>query len=55
MTVRLQEFATLDALPADIDRLFAASPSVFYSRAWWRTVLAFGMPNARTVRHQARL
>jgi CelD/BcsL family acetyltransferase involved in cellulose biosynthesis len=45
MTVRLQEFATLDALPAETDRLFAASPSLFQSRAWWRTVLAFGMPD----------
>jgi CelD/BcsL family acetyltransferase involved in cellulose biosynthesis len=44
MTVRLQEFASLDALPADADRLFAASPGLFHSRAWWRTVLAFGMP-----------
>jgi CelD/BcsL family acetyltransferase involved in cellulose biosynthesis len=44
MTVRLQEFATLDALPAATDRLFAASPNVFHSQAWWRTVLAFGMP-----------
>ncbi len=45
MTVRLQEFATLDALPAGTDRLFAASPSLFHSRAWWRTVLACGMPD----------
>jgi len=44
MTVRLQEFAALDALPADTDRLFAASPGLFHSRAWWRTVIAFAMP-----------
>ncbi len=44
MTVRLQEFASLDALPADTDRLFAASPGLFHSRAWWRTVAAAGMP-----------
>jgi len=44
MTIRLQEFPSLDALPADTDRLFAASPGLFKSRAWWRTVLAFGMP-----------
>jgi CelD/BcsL family acetyltransferase involved in cellulose biosynthesis len=44
MTVRLQAFASLEALPADADRLFAASPGLFHSPAWWRTVLAFGMP-----------
>ncbi|HVC59727.1 MAG TPA: GNAT family N-acetyltransferase [Acetobacteraceae bacterium] len=44
MTVRLQEFASLDALPAATDRLFAAAPGLFGSRAWWRTALAFGMP-----------
>ena len=45
MTVRLQEFATLEALPADADGLFADSSGLFHSRAWWRTVLAFGMPD----------
>ncbi len=44
MTVRLQEFASLDALPAESDRLFAASPGLFHSRAWWRTVVSAGMP-----------
>ena len=44
MTVRLQEFPSLDALPADIESLFDGSPDLFHSRAWWRTVLAFGMP-----------
>lgn len=42
-TVRLQEFPSLDALPGDTDRLFATTPGLFHSRAWWRTVLAFGM------------
>jgi len=46
MTVRLEAFASLDALPADADALFAASPELFASRAWWRTVLSFGMPPA---------
>jgi CelD/BcsL family acetyltransferase involved in cellulose biosynthesis len=44
MTVRLQAFGSLDAVPAEADRLFAASPGLFHSRAWWRTVLAHGMP-----------
>ena len=44
MTVRLEEFASPDALPADTDGLFATSPGLFHSRAWWRTVAAFGMP-----------
>jgi CelD/BcsL family acetyltransferase involved in cellulose biosynthesis len=44
MTVRLEAFASLDALPADADTLLATSPGLFSSRAWWRTVLAFGMP-----------
>ena len=44
MTVRLEAFASLDALPADADALLAASPGLFSSRTWWRTVQAFGMP-----------
>ncbi len=44
MTLRLQEFASLAALPAAADRLFAASPGLFHSRAWWRTVVSAGMP-----------
>jgi hypothetical protein len=44
MTIRMQEFPSLDALPADADRLFDGLPGLFGSRAWWRTVLAFGMP-----------
>lgn len=43
-TVRLGEFASLDTLPADADRLFAASPGLFHSRAWWRVVTTAGMP-----------
>jgi len=44
MTVRAEEFPSPDALPPETDTLFAASPGLFHSRAWWRTVLAFGMP-----------
>lgn len=42
--LRLQEFASLDDLPAAVETLFAASPRLFLGRAWWRTVLACGMP-----------
>lgn len=44
MTVRLQQFASLDALPAETDGLFAAAPGLFQSRAWWRTVTSVGIP-----------
>jgi len=44
MTVRLEAFASLDAVPADAEALFAASSGLFASPAWWRTVLSFGMP-----------
>jgi CelD/BcsL family acetyltransferase involved in cellulose biosynthesis len=44
MTVRPEEFPSLDALPEAAGGLFAASPDLFHSPAWWRTVLAYGMP-----------
>jgi hypothetical protein len=44
MTVRLEEFASPDALPAATEMLFAASPGLFHSRAWWRTVVSAAMP-----------
>lgn len=44
MTVRLRAYTSLDALPAETDRLFAAAPSLFHSRAWWRTVVSAGLP-----------
>jgi CelD/BcsL family acetyltransferase involved in cellulose biosynthesis len=45
MTLRLQEFASLDALPPETGQLFAASPGLFCSPAWWRVVLACAMPD----------
>ena len=48
-TLRLREFALLNALPAGSDRVFAASPGPFHSRARWRRVRPRGRcPNART-------
>ncbi|HEY3848787.1 MAG TPA: GNAT family N-acetyltransferase [Acetobacteraceae bacterium] len=44
MTVRLQEFTSLDALPGETNTLFAASPGLFQSNAWWRVVVSAGMP-----------
>jgi GNAT acetyltransferase-like protein len=44
MTVWLQEYPSLDSLPAETDALFAASPGLFLGRAWWGTVVAFGLP-----------
>lgn len=44
MTLRVEAFTSLGSLPAGIDRLFSASPGLFASRAWWRVVLACGMP-----------
>ncbi|HUB49273.1 MAG TPA: GNAT family N-acetyltransferase [Acetobacteraceae bacterium] len=44
MTVVMQPFATLDALPAEAEVLFSATPGLFSSRAWWRTVTGFAMP-----------
>jgi CelD/BcsL family acetyltransferase involved in cellulose biosynthesis len=44
MSVRLEEFHTVDALPAETEALFAASPGLFGSRAWWRTVVTAAMP-----------
>ena len=44
MRVWLQEYPALNSLPAEIDALFAASPGLFFGRAWWGTVVAFGLP-----------
>lgn len=44
MTVRVQAFASLDALPAEADGLFATSPGLFFRRGWWRTVIECGLP-----------
>ena len=44
MTVEVQAFAALDPLPSEAEILLAASPGLFSSGAWWRTVSAFAMP-----------
>jgi CelD/BcsL family acetyltransferase involved in cellulose biosynthesis len=42
--MRIETFASLDALPADVWPLFAAAGSFFGSRAWWEIVLAHAIP-----------
>ena len=42
--LRLDTFASVAALPPETETLFDAAPDLFASRAWWRTVLAHGMP-----------
>jgi Acetyltransferase (GNAT) domain len=44
MAARIERFATLDALPPEAESLFAANPGLFSSPAWWRNVLAHGVP-----------
>jgi hypothetical protein len=41
--IRIEHYATPDALPAGAQALFATSPGLFGSLEWWRTVLAHGM------------
>ena len=42
--VKMTCYPTTEALPAAAETLFAGNPGLFASRAWWRTVLADGMP-----------
>lgn len=42
--VQVELHTSLGALPGDAEALFAANPGLYCSRAWWRTVLAHGMP-----------
>jgi len=42
--VQFEACASLDALPDDADALFAANPGLYCRHAWWRTVLAHGIP-----------
>jgi CelD/BcsL family acetyltransferase involved in cellulose biosynthesis len=44
----LEVHASLDTLPGDAEALFAANPGLYCSRAWWRTVLAHGIPHGGT-------
>ena len=42
--VWVEAFPSLDTLPAGTEALFATSRGLFSSPAWWRTVVACGMP-----------
>lgn len=41
----IERFGSLADLPAEVEPLFLANSGLFNSLAWWRNVLAFGMPD----------
>lgn len=44
-SVGVETLAGLDPPPPGVEALFAANPGLFSSPAWWRNVLAHGMPD----------